>query len=447
MFRKQKQILLLLAIFLGGAGVVSAQEPIQLSLEEAVRMAQERNTSVLNSQLDLEIAQKKIKETIAMGLPHIDLKSAYTFLPIVPTLSFGMPGDDPDAPPAEPIELGVKNNLTTDLTASQLIFSGAYIVGIEATKVYYNMSVQNDEKTRLDVNQSVINTYQLIQLSEESLNILKLNLENVLQTQYEVSEMYNQGFMEKTDVDQLEVTANVLRNSISQVENNLEMSYRLLKIQLGIEEITPVAVSDSTASYESLMLASDMLIAEEFVLENNVDYKIVLTSKELAELNVRVEKSTYLPVITGFYNRTHKLNSPAFDFTPKDVFGLNLSMPIFASGQRKALIDQRKLEVEKRENTRLFVSSSLIMQANQIKSAVELKANKYKNQKMSKELSDEIYQRTLEKYKQGMATSLDLANTQTQYLNNLTNYYQFMFDLQGSISDLEKLYNINQITE
>jgi len=441
MLRKQKQILLLLTLILGSTLVLSAQEPMQLSLEEAVKMAQERNTNILNSQLDLEIAQKKIKETIAMGLPHVDLKSAYTFLPVVPTIVFG---DDPNA---APIELGVKHNLTTDLTASQLIFNGAYIIGVQATKVYYNLSVQNDEKTRLDVNESVINTYQLIQLSEESLNILKQNLDNVLKTQYEISEMHKQGFMEKTDVDQLEVTANVLRNSMNQVESNLEMAYRLLKIQLGIDEVTSLALSDSTQSYESLMLESNQLVEEQFVLENNIDYKLVKTSKELAELNVRVEKSTYMPVINGFYNRTQKLNSPAFDFTPKDILGINLNMPIFASGQRKALISQRQLEVEKRENTRLFVSSSLIMQANQFKSDVGIKAEKYKNQKMSKELSDEIYQRTLEKYRQGLVTSLDLANTQNQYLNNLTSYYQFMFELQGAISKLEKLYNINQVAQ
>jgi outer membrane protein TolC len=395
----------------------------------------------MNSKLDLLIAEKKIKETIAMGLPHVDLKSAYTFLPVVPSIVFG---DDPNA---APIELGVKHNLTTDLTASQLIFSGSYIVGLQATKVYYNLSVQNDEKTRLDVNESVINTYQMIQLAEESLKILQQNLDNVLKTQYEISEMYKQGFMEKTDVDQLEVTANVLRNSINQVESNLEMAYRLLKIQLGIDETTPVTLADSTASYESLILESDLLVAEEFLLEQNVDYKLVQTSKQLAELNVKVEKSNYLPVINGFYNRTQKLNSPAFDFTPKDLFGVNLNLPIFASGQRKALINQRQLEVEKRENTRLFVSSSLIMQANQLKSDVAIKAEKYTHQKMSKELTDEIYQRTLEKYKQGLVTSLDLANTQNQYLNNLTNYYQFMFDLQGAITKLEKLYNINQITQ
>ncbi len=447
MFGRIKQLMFMLLIFPVGIFNLSAQEPISLSLEDAVKMALERNTSILNSKLDLEMSEKKIRETIAMGLPHLDLKSAYTYLPKVPTLTFGMPGDDPDAPPAEPIELGVKHNVITDITASQLIFNGSYIVGLQATKVLHNLSLQNDEKTRLDVNESVINTYQMIQLAEESLKILQQNLDNVLKTQYEISEMYKQGFMEKTDVDQLEVTANVLRNSLNQVETNLEMGYRLLKIQVGIDETIPVAVSDSTVSYEMLMLASNQVIAEEFILEQNVDYQLAKTSKQLAELNVKNEKSSYLPVITGFYNYTYKLNAPAFDFTPKNMFGVNLNLPLFASGQRKALIDQRILEVEKRENTRKFVSQSLIMQANQYKSDVEIKAEKYKNQKMSKELTDEIYQRTLEKYRQGLATSLDLANTQNQYLNNLTNYYQFMFDLQGAITKLEKLYNINQITE
>ena len=446
MLRKQKQTLLLLSIFLFRTIGLTAQEPVQLTLQEALEMAQEKNTNVLNSQLDLEIAQKKIKETIAMGLPHVDLKSAYAFLPKVPTLTFGMPGDDPNAPPAEPIELGVKHNLTTDITASQLIFNGAYFVGLQATKVYYNLSLQNDEKTRLDVGETVTNTYQMIQLSEESLKILKQNLDNVLKTKYEISEMFNQGFMEKTDVDQLEVTANILRNSINQVESNLDMSYRLLKIQLGMQETTPLELSDSTDTYELLMLESNQLAQEQFLLENNVDYKLVLTSKEIAELNLKLEKSTYFPVINGFYNRTQKLNSPAFDFTPKDVFGVNLSLPIFSSGQRKALIDQKKLEVLKTENTRRFVSSSLIMQANQVKSDVDIKVEKYKNQKLSKELSEEIYQRTLEKYRQGMSTSLDLMNSQNQFLTNLTNYYQFMFELQGAITKLEKLYNINQIS-
>ena len=169
MIGKIKHLLFVLLIFPLGIMTSGAQEPLSLSMEQAVKMAHEKNTSVLNSKLDLQISERKIKETIAIGLPQLSFKSAYTFLPVVPTIVFG---DDPNAPP---IELGVKHNLTSDLTASQLIFNGSYIVGLQATKVLNNLAVQNNEKTLLDVNESVISTYQMIQLAEESLKILKQN--------------------------------------------------------------------------------------------------------------------------------------------------------------------------------------------------------------------------------------------------------------------------------
>ena len=87
------------------------------------------------------------------------------------------------------------------------------------------------------------------------------------------------------------------------------------------------------------------------------------------------------------------------------------------------------------------------MQANQYQDDLKIKLENYQTQLKSKQLADEIYQRTLEKYKLGIATSLDLTNSQNQYFTNLTNYYQSIYDLQSSKTKLEKLFNINQITQ
>ena len=109
-----------------------------------------------------------------------------------------------------------------------------------------------------------------------------------------------------------------------------------------------------------------------------------------------------------------------------------------------AVVSQKKMALEKTRNTKREVSSSLMMQSTQYQNDLRLKLEKYQNQKKSKELSDVIYQRTLEKYKQGMASSMDLMSSQNQYLSNLTNYYQSIYDLESSKSQLEKLFNINQ---
>jgi len=259
--------------------------------------------------------------------------------------------------------------------------------------------------------------------------------------------MNKQGFLEKTDVDQLELTGNTVRNAMNQIDSNLEMAYRLLKIQLGLEDSEKIVLTDQLEDGESLTKTSLQLITETFDINQNVDYQLIQTSEKAAKLDLNLAKSSFLPTLAGFYNHTEKLKAPAFDFAPKDMLGLNLSVPIFSSGQRSSIVSQRRMALEKAKNTKQLVSSSLTMQASQFQSDVKLKLERYQNQKKSKELSDEIYQRTLEKYKQGMASSMDLMTSQNQYLTNLTNYYQSIYDLQGSKSKLEKLFNISQETE
>jgi len=475
MFRKHKQILLLIVVFFAGTFLSNAQEPVKLSLQDAVKLALQNNTDILNSDLDLKIAQKKVWETIATGLPQISATGSYQHIFKVPTMSFGgstklsnteVPWDPItqsgtmssvkllsgesiylNSEAGSPIELGVKNNTTFDFTLSQLIFSGSYIVGLQATKVYYGLTKQNAEKARLDVVESVTNTYNMLQLAEESRKILAQNLENINKTLYETSEMNKQGFLEQTDVDQLELTGNTVRNAMNQIDSNLDMGYRLLKIQLGMPDAAKVELSDPLESGESLSVSSAKLFTESFNIGQNVDYQLIQTSEKAAKLELDLAKASFLPTISGFYTHTEKLKTPAFDFSVKDLVGVNLSLPIFSSGQRLSVVAQKRMTLEKAKNTRQYVSSSLSMQSTQYQNDLKLKLEKYQNQKKSKELSDDIYQRTLEKYKQGMASSMDLMTSQNQYLTNLTNYYQCIYDLQGSRSKLEKLFNINSTAE
>lgn len=473
MFRTQKQILLLGVMFLAGALLSSAQEPVKLSLQEALKMAIRNNTDILNSDLDLKMAQKKVWETTASGLPQIDAKGSYQHIFKVPTMSFGgltklstdaaipwnaatqsgtintvslKSGDNLslNMEAGDPIELALKNSTTFDFTLSQLIFSGSYIVGLQATKVYYGLTRQNAEKAKINVIELVTNTYNMIRLAEESRKILGQNLENIKKILYEVSEMNKQGFLEKTDVDQLELTGNTIRNAINQIDSNLEMGYRLLKIQLGMGDSAKVELTDLLESDESINKSSLQLIGESFDINQNVDYQLIKTSEKAAKLELNLAKASFLPTIAGFYNHTEKLKAPVLDFAPKDLVGLSLNMPIFSSGQRLSVVSQKRMALEKVKNTNRYVSSSLMMQATQYQNDLKLKLEKYQNQKKSKELSDVIYQRTLEKYKQGMASSMDLMTSQNQYLTNLTDYYQSIFDLESSKSKLEKLYNINQ---
>lgn len=442
MLLKQCQIILLILLTFGGVKISTAQDSLRLSLNDALKMAQENNLNIKNSQLDLKMAQKKIWETTSIGLPHIDGTAKYQFLPKVPS----MPASnfDPNAKPGDVLELGVKQNIVYDLTVSQLIFNGAYLIGLKASKVYYNLSKESLEKSMLEINESVTNTYYMILVGEESRKILNANLKNVNKTFEEIRETYKQGLVEKTDVDQLELTANTITNAISQIDNNLEMARRLLKIQLGLADSASISLTDPLGMEEAQVSKLTALASEPFILEKSVDYKMLTTSELLAKYDYKKEMTNSLPAISAFLNHEEKWKTPAFDFTPKNVVGINLSLPIFSSGQRSAMVSQKRMAFEKATNNKVYMSNTLLMQSSQLQNDLRTKLEKFQIQKKSKDLSDVIYQRTLEKYKQGISSSMELMTIQNQYLNSLTDYYQGIYDVIGAKTKLEKLFNINQ---
>ena len=442
MLLKKCQIILLILFSVGVAGISKAQDTLHLSLNDALQMAQKNNLNIRNSQLDLKIAQKKIWETVAIGLPHIDGTAKYQFMPKVATLPAST--FDPTAPEGAVIELGVKQNIVYDLTVSQLIFNGAYLIGLKASKVYYNLSEESLEKALLEINESVTNTYYMILVGEESRRILMANLKNVDKTFEDIKEMYKQGFVEKTDADQLELTANTIRNAVSQIDNNLSMANKLLKIHLGVAENANVTLTDQLGMDEPQVVKMKALANEPFILDKNVDFKLLTTSELLAKYDYKREVTNSLPTISAYYDHQEKWKTPAFDFAPKDVIGITLSLPIFSSGQRFATVSQKKMALEKATNNKQYVGNTLLMQSSQYQNDLRTKLEKFQIQKKSKELADNIYQRTLEKYKQGISSSQELMTIQNQYLNNLTDYYQGIYDVVGAKTKLEKLYNINQ---
>ena len=246
--------LLLTSLLFSFQSKITAQDnqPVtfSMSLKQAQDYAIKNNANSRNSAIDMEIAKKKIWETTAIGLPQVSAQANYLHLLTVPELSLGgstylatnlPPGttitsDDitnqnvyMGFTPAPPIKLGVKNNTTLDLTVTQLIFSGEYIVGLQATKVFYIMTDQNRQRVEIDLKESVANTYAMALVFEQSRLVLNQSLENTRKTLSDMQQMYNQGLIENTDVDQIELVSLTLQIAVSSMSGQIDATYDLLK--------------------------------------------------------------------------------------------------------------------------------------------------------------------------------------------------------------------------
>lgn len=419
------------------------QVPVIVSLSEAQDYAVQNSYAVRNSQFDVEIADKQVRQNISLGLPQVDATLDYTYFPALPTSLipgefFGQPGE------YIPVQFGTNNNLMFSVFLNQLIFDGRYFIGLEYAKSYREMSEKLLNKSETDVKAMVATTYYNILVLEEIRDILDSNLIMLKKTLNEMTEMYNEGFVEVTDIDQLTLTVTDIENLINNTELQTATSYKLLKVQMGIPIDNEIAL---TQSMEDILAEIDLqaVAEQEFNISNNIDYSIFKTQEQMKLLNLKNEKAAYLPSLTGYFGWSENAQDNEFSmivggspyFTSVSV-GASLKVPIFSGGYRKARVQVAKLMIEQVNVSKVQLEENLELSVFRARSSfITALQNFYKEIKNVK-LSRGIYDRTMFKYTEGVATSAELTQQHDQYLQAERQYFQTLLLLLNAKNELDK---------
>ncbi len=419
--------------------VLAQTETLEISLAEAQKLAIEKNFSHLNAKLDLEIAKKKVWETTATGLPQINAGVDLSIiLNELPTLSIpGPPG--PDGQPTEMnIEVGEKANATFSVTASQLVFSGPYIVGLQASKAYKNLSENALAKSEEDIKYNVASAYYTALLLEETKGILDSSVNN-LQKLYSDSEaMLKTGFIDQTARDQIKVSLSLLESSNNETSRQVQSAINLLKFHLGIDINSEILLSDELETFTST-LSPTLNQTSSINTDNNTDLRIMANQVELSELQLKLEKSNFLPTISAFATYQRLAKQPVVNFTPEALAGASLSLPIFSSGMRRSKVQQAKLELLKSTNSFSQVQQSLELEFANAKAQYLTAWDKYQSQKENKDLASRVYKNYQVQYSKGVASQRDVIEANDKYLQAVGNYIGATVELLNAKLMLDKI--------
>ena len=460
----------------------AGQEPAEelvLDLQGAVDHAIMYNKSLKNARMEVERSRASVWESISAGLPHVDGALDYmSYFNYELEFSFG--GDAPNITPEmiteaadqtlnnpnfsgvtsqdllnhqagnymdnvlqgmlPPSTIVLSDASTAKIQLSQLIFSGQYIVGIQTAKLARIISEQNLEFNELNIKESVITSYYLVLITEESLDILEQNVTNLKETQEQTQTMFSAGMAEQTDVDQIRITVNQLENSRNALSRNLELNYNILRFQLGIEPNVEVRLTDSLEAL-FLSMEPESALTVPFTIENNVTYQLMKSQEEINKKLMTMEKWNYAPTLAGFYNYNAKIKRTDFDMNPNHLAGLSLAVPIFSSGMRKARVDQAKIDYDMAQNNRSIMEDQLNLQEKQFKYNLQSSLENYFTQKENVEVAQRVYDSYRRKFEQGMATSLDLTQANGNYLDAESNYMTAIMEVMNAKLQLDKLMN------
>jgi|TARA_B110000879_G_scaffold165656_1_gene214034 outer membrane protein TolC len=443
---------------------------LTLSLEQAINIALEKSYNIKAAKNTVSSAKETVWETTATGLPQIDatinyqnfIKQPVSLLPaaafdntssVVETVEdyFGIQANrDPAAPEGFiPVVFGTQQNINASVTLTQLLFDGSYLVGLQASRAYLKISEQANEKTELLTREAVINAYGTVLVTEKSVDILKGNLKILEKNLNDAKKIYENGFNEQEDVEQLEITYGTLKNQLSNMERMKEIAYQMLNLSLGTSIDTSLTLTDSLDSLAETHINLE-LISQPFNLSNHIDLKIAENDRESKRLLMQLEKSKALPSLSAFVNYGKQAFSDTFTFFrgnqqwfDSSLMGVSLNVPIFSSLGRKAKTAQARIALETADVRLEETKQRLSLLAKKAKNEYQLSIENYTTAKRNVELSERIEKKQRIKFFEGISSSFDLLQAQNQLYTQQQNYVQSMLEVIAKKAALETALNIS----
>ena len=456
-----RKISLIIALF--AVNALSAQI-MNLSLAEAKTKALSMNREAQLSELALEKAERVVKETLAIGLPQVNASASFQNFLNVPTTVlpdfispavYGVliaeelvPEGSGGAPGFIPAQFGTNYTASAGATLSQLLFNGSYLIGLQAAKSYVEFSKIQKERSDLDVKESVAQAYYTALLSSENTKVLKesaVTLESMLK---DVQAMYGEGFVEEQDVQQMQLTLNTLKSQVANSERQEALTKQLLNFQIGLPLETELLLTDNMESLTADNGINDLIAVLDPDLSAHPDMQMAESNVILQNLRLKEQKSHYWPTLDGFFNYQKQAQRNEFNFFdsgqdwfPSTVWGLNFSLPIFSSGMKHHQVVQKEIGVKEAELQREQAEMGLDLAAERAKSDYLFAVQNQETENENMELAKSIRDKTRIKYQEGVSSSFELNEMETQFIQAQGRAIQASLNLLNALTAFQKAYN------
>ena len=415
------------------------------SLLDAKTYALENSDKIKNAILDLDIANEKVKDTRAIGLPQINGSGGFNNFINLPVQVVSANFMNPNADPNDLIafKAGTDFNMSGNIQATQLIFNGSYIVGLQVSKFYTQFRETSIQKTKEDVIFDVIQAYNTVVTAKANLNFIDsivLITNSLVEKQRNYLEL---GLMTQEDMDQLEFALSTAITNKTAAQLQVDNAKALLKLAMGFPQNQSL---EATESVESLMLLNQTSTSS-FSIENNLTYQLLNEQKELNQYALKEKKYLSLPSLSAVVQHGYNAYRNEFNFLSKGdwysqtFWGLQLSVPIYSSGRSKSQVNQARLEVVKNENSIHELQQSLTFQEQQAKNNLSSSKKQLDHQSQNIVLAKKIYENAIIKEQIGKINSIDVSQKYNQLIQSQAQYINALLQYLNAQLQLEKIHN------
>ncbi|MFY0654070.1 MAG: TolC family protein [Cyclobacteriaceae bacterium] len=415
------------------------------SLEEAVDYALEHNTTVLNAQLDNEIAKSQVGEFLATGLPQVNA-----------SLDFGrnlevqrqfLPDQSPFNPMGDPekvsaVGFAVPNQAFGSIRLEQMLFDGSFFIGLKAARTFTELSQKQHIKSKVDVTEAVTKAYYSVLINYKMTELIDKNYSRIDSLLNDTRLMLENGFVERIDLDRIKVQHNNAKVEYDHIRQLVKFSESLLKYQMGLPLDSEVSLTDNI---ESIDLDYTVEKGGNFNYANRIEYSSLQTQKVLNDIDLSNTKSQFLPKLNFYLNyggnigTMHTADMFQFgDWYSFSTVGINARWSIFDGFMKKNQAQQKRYNARKLEYDIGTIEGLIDLEIEQGLNGYNKSIDNMKSQKENMELAANVYETTKIKYREGVGSNSEVLDADASLKQSQTNYYNALYDALVAKVELQK---------
>lgn len=441
--KEQAQRALKTALFVTLLFPVYSHAQTALTLQQAQDYALKNAMEVKNARYDAEVAKLQSDELLGIGLPKVTASLQYqNFITlatqVVDGSFFGAPGQEMR------LQFGTPHNMTASLSASQLLFDGSWIVGLQASRAYAELQKKNLSKSEIELKSSVAQAYHAAAITDERLEFTRQTRSVLAQMTDETKAFYEAGYLEEQDYEQLLLSLSQIDNFISTLEGASKLTKDLLKFSIGMPLTEEITLGESVET----LISNDDLLAASFSADNTIDVQLAMSGLNMQELNLKNEKAKFLPNAALFYSLQAQAFRQEFNFTDTSrpwfapqLWGFQINLPILAGGSQVKRVQKANVEVQRMKDTVEMTRQAKALEYNSTRTEYMTALDNYNHATKTLELAQKILYKNGIKFKEGIISSMDVSQSTTQVLEAQQTLAQAKQNLMNAAVKLKKALN------
>lgn len=434
-FSKGWVLSLFLLFGIGTQYRANAADVLQLTLDEALRIALADNPIVRVADQEIELKKVSAKEAWLQLLPTVDLNGSINYTIKSPTMNLG----------GQKFKMGEDDSNTWSgvLNVNLPIYAPTVYRMMKMTKDDISLAAEKSRASRLDLVNQVTKAYYQLMLSQDSYDVLLKSYEYSEKNYQVVKAKFEAGRVSEYDKISAEVQMRNLKPNVVAASNAVNLAKTQLKVLLGISNPDlEVRVDDNLKNYEQRVNAHQPL--QQVTLDKNTTLRQFDFNEKLLQRSLKIQKAAFIPTLAlnfqyqyqSLYNRNFEFWH--YDWTPSSTLALTLSVPIYrASNFTK--VKSTRIQMQQLSENRINTERQLNMQAQTYLDNMQACNEQMASNKESVAQAEKGRLIAQKRYDVGRGTILELNSSEVALTQAELTYNQAIFDYLTAQSELQCL--------